>query len=64
MLPFYVRNNKTKLKKKLLIIYYKIESKYKLKETDIKNLTCYYFDDIIGFMDRDNDSDFNDIFLD
>ena len=64
MLPFYDRNNKTKLKKKLLIIYYKIESKYKLKETDIKNRTCYYFDDIIGFMDTDNDSDFNDILLD
>ena len=30
-------------------------------EIDIKNPTCYYFDDIIRFWDRD--IDFNDILL-
>ena len=30
-----------------------MESKDKLKEIDIKNRTCYYFDDIIRFWDRD-----------
>ena len=25
----------------------KMESKDKLKETDIKNCTCYYFDDLM-----------------
>ena len=29
-----------------------MERKDKLKETDVKNQTCYYFDDIIGVMDR------------
>ena len=38
-----------------------MESKDKLKEIDIKNLTCYYFDDIIRFWDRY--IDFNDILL-
>ena len=37
-----------------------MESKDELKETDIKNRTCYYFDDII----RDIDIDFNNILLD
>ena len=39
-----------------------MESKDKLNETDIKNRTCYYFDDIIRFCDRD--IGFSDIFLD
>ena len=30
-----------------------MESKDKLKEIDIKNCTCYHFDDIIRFWDRD-----------
>ena len=38
-----------------------MESEDKLKEVDIKNRTCYYFDDIIRFWDRD--IDFNDILL-
>ena len=37
-----------------------MESKEELKETDIKNRTCYYFDDII----RDIDFDFNNNLLD
>ena len=41
-----------------------MKSKDKLKEVDIKNRTCYYFDDIIGVMDRDSDFDFSDILLD
>ena len=41
-----------------------MKRKDKLKEADIKNYTCYYFDDIIGLMDRDNDFDFSDILLD
>ena len=39
-----------------------MESKDELKEIDIKNCTCYYFDDIIRFCDRD--IDFSDILLD
>ena len=38
-----------------------MEREDKLKEIDIKNPTCYYFDDIIRFLDRD--IDFNDILL-
>ena len=41
-----------------------MESKDELKEIDIKNRTCYYFDDIILVMDTDSDFDFNDILLD
>ena len=40
-------------------VKYKTQSKDKLKEIGIKNRTCYYFDDIIRFWDRD--SDFSDI---
>ena len=29
-------------------MYYKMQSNNKLKEIDIKNRTCYYFDDIIN----------------
>ena len=29
-----------------------MESKDELKENDIKNCTCYYFDDIIRFWDK------------
>ena len=32
-----------------------MESKDELKEIDIKNRTCYYFDDIIRFWDKDID---------
>ena len=39
-----------------------MESKSELKEIDNKNFTCYYFDDIIRFWDRD--VDFSDILLD
>ena len=37
-----------------------MESKNKLKEIDIKNRTCYCFDDIM----RVTDVDFNNILLD
>ena len=33
------------------------------KEIDNKSFTCYYFDDLIGVMDRDSNFDFNDILL-
>ena len=33
-----------------------MESKDKLKEINIKNCTCYYFDDIIKFQDFDLDN--------
>ena len=36
-----------------------MENKNELKEIAIKNCTCYYFDDMNGFLDRD--IDFNDI---
>ena len=39
---------------------WKMERKDKLKETDIKNCRCYYFDDIID----DVDIYFSDILLD
>ena len=39
-----------------------MESKDELKEIDIKNCTCDYFDDIIKFWDRD--IGFSDILLD
>ena len=32
-----------------------MEIKEELKEADIKNGTCYYFDDIIIFWDKDID---------
>ena len=38
-----------------------MDSKNELKEIDIKNRTCYYFDDIIRFLDRD--IEFRDILL-
>ena len=41
-----------------------MESKDELKETDIKNHTCYYFDDIMRAWDKDIDTDFNGILLD
>ena len=37
-----------------------MESKNELKEIDIKNCTCYYFDDIIKAIDIN----FNDMLLD
>ena len=39
---------------------YKMKNKDKLKEIDIKNLACYYYDDII----KDRDTYFVDILLD
>ena len=39
LLPFYIANSQIDL--------LRMESKIELKETDIKNCTCYYFDDII-----------------
>ena len=41
-----------------------MESKDKLKEIDIKNCMCYYFDDIMRAWDIDIDTDFRDISLD
>ena len=38
-----------------------MESKNELKEIDIKNCTCYYFDDIIRSCDRN--IDFNNSLL-
>ena len=35
-----------------------------LKEIDIKSYMCYYFDDIIGFMDADSEFDLSDTLLD
>ena len=35
-----------------------------LKEIDIKSYMCYYFDDIIGFMDADSEFDPSDTLLD
>ena len=42
----------------VLKIYYKMESNDKLKEINIKNQnrTCYYFDDIIKFVDFELDN--------
>ena len=39
-----------------------MESKDELKEIDIKNRTCYYFDDLIRFLDRN--IDFSNTLLD
>ena len=39
-----------------------MESKVKLKEINIKNCTCYYFEDIIRFWDKD--IEFSDTLLD
>ena len=39
-----------------------MKSKDELKEIDIKNRTCYYFEDIMRVWDRD--TDFSDILLD
>ena len=41
-----------------------MESKNELKEIDIKNCTCYYFDDIMRAWDRDIDIDFSGILSD
>ena len=38
-----------------------MESKHELREIDIKNWTCYYFDDILRVWGRD--IDFSDIAL-
>ena len=39
-----------------------MESKDELKKIDIKNRTCYYFDDLIRFLDRN--IDFSNTLLD
>ena len=39
-----------------------METKDELKEIDIKNRTCYYFDDLIRFLDRN--IDFSNTLLD
>ena len=44
----------------ICVKYKKMESKYQLKETDIKNCACYFFYDIIN----GTDINFNDILLD
>ena len=36
-----------------ILIIYKVISSNKIKEKDIKNRTCYYFDDIININDLD-----------
>ena len=61
LLPFFITNNELK---KFCINdnFVKMENKDELKETDIKNFTCYYFDDIMRVMDRY--IDFSDILLD
>ena len=41
-----------------------MESKDELKQIDIKNCICYYFDDIMRAWDIDIDTDFSGIFLD
>ena len=41
-----------------------MERKDELKEIDIKNRTCYYFNDIMRAWDIDIDTDFSDILLD
>ena len=41
-----------------------MESKDELKEMDIKNRTCYYFDDLMRAWDIDIDTDFSTILLD
>ena len=44
----------------VLKIYYKVGSNDKLKEINIKNCTCYYFDDVIKI----EDFNFDNIFID
>ena len=52
LLPYYVTNNRLK---KFFInnILEKMESNDELKEIDIKNRTCYYFNDIMRVVDID-----------
>ena len=38
------------------VLYVKMESNNKLKEINIKNCTCYYFDDIVKIEDFDFDN--------
>ena len=38
------------------VLYVKMESDDKLKEINIKNCTCYYFDDIVKIEDFDFDN--------
>ena len=41
-----------------------MESHDELKETDVKNRTCYYFNNIMRAWDRDIDTCFSAILLD
>ena len=41
-----------------------MESNDELKEIDIKNHTCYYFDDILRAWDKDIDTNSSGILLD
>ena len=41
-----------------------MESKDELKEIDIKNRTCYYFDDVMRTWDTNNGTSFSGILLD
>ena len=41
-----------------------MESKDKLKRTDIKKYTCYYFNDMMKVWDINIDTDFSGILLD
>ena len=52
LLPYYVTNNRFK---KFFInnILEKMGSNDELKEIDIKNRTCYYFNDIMRVVDID-----------
>ena len=41
-----------------------MEYKDELKDIDIENRTCYYFDDVMRAWDIDVDTDFSSILLD
>ena len=41
-----------------------MKSKDELKDIDIKNRTCYYFDDVMRTWDTNNDTSFSGILLD
>ena len=49
LLPYHVTNSNLKFYISKCIV--NMESNDELKETDIKNCTCYYFDDVIKIVD-------------
>ena len=65
----YYHANTSSKNKWLLKIYYKMKSNGNSKENNIKNRTCYYFDDIIKFEDFDidyiliNEKSYENIFI-